>query len=45
MNELINSLRAENAILRRRLRECRPAWGALLIAYIIGFLLGVLYAG
>lgn len=44
MNEIINNLRAENAALRRQLRECRPAWGVLLAVYIIGFMLGALYA-
>lgn len=44
MNDRINKLIAENAMLQRRIANCRPAWSALLIAYIIGFILGVLYA-
>lgn len=44
MNDRINKLIAENAMLQRRLANSKPAGSALLIAYVIGFLLGVLYA-
>ena len=44
LNDRLNHLTAENNRLRRQLRESRAAWSALLIAYVIGFALGVLYA-
>lgn len=44
MNDRLNQLTETNAELRRQLRGSRAAWSALLIAYVIGFALGVLYA-
>ena len=45
LNDRLNQLIAENADLRRQLRESRAAWSALLIAYALGFILGYWYAG
>lgn len=45
LNDRLNQLTDDNNELRRQLRNARPAWTALLIAYVIGFALGVLYAG